>query len=156
MGHVSHLLSNPPKVMKKLLSALTCIAGLGLLSLWAAESESPKLTDYQMTKLKVVKVYHAKDGDAMFRAYAVKWKGQEVIASDDLALTHYKVGDTINVLVITSPTHNGEGKYGIVQFRTSPYYKDPQPNPQGGANGRQAVSSETNRTPAAPASRRSP
>jgi hypothetical protein len=141
--------------MKKPLSALTCIAGLGLLSLWAAESESPKLTDYQMTKLKVVRVYYAKDGDAIFRAYAVKWKGQEVIASDDLALTHYKVGDTINVLVITSPTHNGEGKYGIVQFRTSPYYKDPQPT-QGGANGRQPSTLETNRMSAAAASRRSP
>ena len=141
--------------MKKL-CALTCIAGLGLLSLWAAESESPKLTDYQIVRLKVVKAYYAKDGDAVFRAYAVKWKRQEVIASDDLALTHHKVGDIINVMVITSPTHNGEGKEGIVQFRTSPYHKDPQPNPQGGANGRQQSSSETNRTSAAAASRPSP
>ena len=142
--------------MKKPLYTLTCIAGLGLLSLWGAESESPKLTDYQITKLKVVKVYYAKDGDVIFRAYAVKWKGQEVIASDDLALTRCKVGDTINVMVITSPTHNGEGKEGIVQFRTCPYYKDQQPNPQGGANGRQQFGSETNRASAAAASRRSP
>jgi hypothetical protein len=142
--------------MKKSLCALTCIASLGLLSLRAAESESPRLTDYQITKLKVVKVYYAKDGDAVFRAYAVKWKGQEVIASDDLALTHYKVGDTINVMVITSPTHNGEGKHGIMQFRTSPYYKDPQPNPQGGANGRQPLRSETNGRSAVAAPRHSP
>jgi hypothetical protein len=140
--------------MKKPLYTLTCIAGLGLLSLWAAERESPKLTDYQITRLKVVKVYYAKDGDAIFRAYAVKWKGQEAIASDDLAVTRYKVGDTINVMVITSPTHNGEGKEGIVQFRTSPYYKDPQPNPQGGANGSQPFGSETNRASAAAGSRR--
>jgi hypothetical protein len=41
-------------------------------------------------------------------------------------------------------------------LRFQPFPLDPAPNQQGGANGRQPFSSETNRAPAAAASRRSP
>ncbi len=42
------------------------------------------------------------------------------------------------------------------QSAFQPFPADSAPNPQGGANGRQSSSSDTNRTPAAAASRRSP
>jgi hypothetical protein len=40
-------------------------------------------------------MYSAKDGEHKFVAYAVQWKQTEVIVSDHLANSAFKVGDTI-------------------------------------------------------------
>jgi hypothetical protein len=55
----------------------------------------------------------------------------------------------LQVLSFTDNPHAPKYKYKLMQTGSSP-------NPQGGANGRQPFSSETNRTSAAAASRRSP
>lgn len=46
----------------------------------------------------VLKVYSAKEGEHRFVAYVVKWKDAEVVVSDPLAQTDFKVGDTIKFL----------------------------------------------------------
>ena len=54
----------------------------------------------QRADLQVLKVFSARDGDAVFRAYTVSWKGQEIVVHDTLAKTDYQVGDTAHVLVM--------------------------------------------------------
>lgn len=68
----------------------------------------------------VIKVYAAQDGDARFRAYVIEWKGQEVIASDPLAKTDYKVGDTITVLAMNHPYPKGQEPHRLLAFSVMP------------------------------------
>jgi hypothetical protein len=53
---------------------------------------------YDVVQAAVLKVYMAKEGEHRFVAYVVKWKGSEVIVSDPLAKSDYKVGDQISFL----------------------------------------------------------
>lgn len=69
---------------------------------------------------RVVKVYAAQDGEARFRAYVVTWKGQEVIASDSLARTDFKVGETITVLAMNHPFPRGQDAHRLLGFTVVP------------------------------------
>lgn len=69
---------------------------------------------------KVVRVISAQDGTAIFRAYIVKWKGQEVVASDSLARTNYKEGETIAVLVMNHPFPQGKEPHRLLSFSVLP------------------------------------
>lgn len=72
---------------------------------------------------KVLKVFTAMDGEAIFRAYLVKWKEQEVIASDPLAKSDHKEGDTISVLAMNHPFPQGQAAHRLLAFtvvRTRP------------------------------------
>jgi hypothetical protein len=68
----------------------------------------------------VLKVFSAKDGEAIFRAYVVEWKGQEVVVSDTLAKTKYNVGDTVGVLVMNHPFPQGKEDYRLLHFAIVP------------------------------------
>lgn len=76
-------------------AAVVLVLSMGLF----AEEEAPKST-HERIRAEVLKVFSAKDGNANFRAYLIKWKDQEVIASDQLAKSNYQVGDTITVLAM--------------------------------------------------------
>lgn len=69
---------------------------------------------------KVVKVFAAKDGAALFRCYVVLWKGQEVIATDPLVKSDYKEGDAITVLALNSPYPQGREAYRLLNFTVVP------------------------------------
>lgn len=69
---------------------------------------------------KVVKVFAAKDGAALFRCYVVLWKGQEVIVADPLVKSDYKEGDTITVLALNSPYPQGREAYRLLNFTVVP------------------------------------
>jgi hypothetical protein len=71
-------------------------------------------------ELKVLKVFAAKDGEAVFRAYLVQWKGQEVIVSDSLARSSYKEGDTIPVLAMNHPFPQGAESHRLLTFTVGP------------------------------------
>ncbi len=75
---------------------------------------------HEAINTKVVQVFSAKDGDAIFRAYVVEYKGQQVIASDPLAKTNYKVGDTVRVLVMSHPYPQNREPYGLLAFSVTP------------------------------------
>jgi hypothetical protein len=65
----------------------------------------------------VIKVYSARDGDARFRAYAVKWKDQEIVMVDPLSNTLYKEGDTISVYVHRETNPAGQ----LLRFSMNPW-----------------------------------
>ena len=79
---------------------------------------SPKIFE-----AKVVKVFEAKDGTAIFRAYVVKWKNQEVIVSDPLAITDHKKGDTITVISMNLLYPGGLEPHRILGFSISPAWQ---------------------------------
>lgn len=72
-------------------------------------------------EVKVLKAFAAKDGEAIFRAYLVKWKDQEVIASDALARSNYKEGDTISVLVMNHPFPQNKEPHRLLAFTVVPF-----------------------------------
>ena len=50
----------------------------------------------------------------------VEWKGQEVVVTDTLAKTDYKVGDMIPVLVMNQPFPQGRESYRLLHFSVMP------------------------------------
>ena len=71
---------------------------------------------HERADLKILKVFAAKDGEAIFRAYLVEWKGQEVVAEDRLVKTNHQVGDTVSVLVMRAPFPQGKEPYDLLHF----------------------------------------
>lgn len=115
--------------MKNKYPAAIAVLAFGLaLTLFAAEKQAETTTaktDLEPTsnerfESEVLKVFSAKDGDARFRAYLVKWKGQEVIASDPLVKSDYQVGDTVTVLVINLPNPQGSAGPRLLSFHVPP------------------------------------
>jgi hypothetical protein len=56
----------------------------------------------EVGQAEILKVYSMDDGDAKFRAYGIKYKGNDVVVSETLGRTNYKVGESINFLVTRS------------------------------------------------------
>jgi hypothetical protein len=48
----------------------------------------------------VIKVYSVQEGKHKSRAYVVKWKGSEVIVSDSLGRSAFRVGEVIQVIAV--------------------------------------------------------
>lgn len=76
------------------------IAGLGVS---ATSAQTPRLpagvkSSFDTLEAPVLKVFSAEEGEHRFVAYLVKWKGFEVIVSDALARSNFKVGDTISFM----------------------------------------------------------
>lgn len=101
MPKVPHFTRMKNTYLALCLSAVT----LASVALFAADKPNAQpsnvtTSSHETITTEVLKVFTAKDGNAVFRAYLVKWKDQEVIASDPLASSNYKVGDKINVLAM--------------------------------------------------------
>lgn len=73
---------------------------------------------------KVLKAYVARDGNAVFRAYVVNWKGQEIVVSDMLARSNLKEGDPIKFVAQKHDSHR-DGQDAILTFWISPEVKIP-------------------------------
>ena len=82
----------------------------------AARPLPPQEEGWQRVQLKVLKVFSAHDGEAVFRAYLVNWKDQEVVVKDVLVKTDYQVGDTISVLVMKHKYPKGKPGPGLLSF----------------------------------------
>src|SRR5689334_5008694 len=85
---------------------------LSAVTVFAADSlvVAPGITSsYDVVQLPVLKIFTAKDGEHSFLAYLVKWKGAEVVVSDTLARSSYKVGDTLPVLVMKTSLDKKDG-----------------------------------------------
>ena len=74
----------------------------------------------ERAELRVLKVFSARDGDAVFRAYMVSWKGQEVVVRDTLVKTDYQVGDTARVLVMKHKYPKGGVGPDLLSFAIVP------------------------------------
>lgn len=69
-------------------------------------------------QLTILKIYAAEDAGATFRAYVVKWKGQEVIASGfPMKMPDKKVGDSLTVMIHRIELPN---QAPILQFMAMP------------------------------------
>ena len=101
---VGQLFNNNSMKTKILLLAMLVGLAAAIFSnrLRSAEA-APGQTRHERAEVKITKVLSAKDGVAVFRAYLVNWKGQEVVVQDPLAQTEYKVGDMAPVLVMWLP-----------------------------------------------------
>jgi hypothetical protein len=71
----------------------------------------------ERAEAKVQKVYTIKDGDYKFIAYGVKWHDADIIVSDTLAKSDFKVGDTIRFLVLKSRDEKSKpSSYSTIHF----------------------------------------
>ncbi len=83
----------------------------------ATPAESAAVSRWNEKKeFKILKVYAASDGIYQHRAYAIEWKGQEVIAADPLALTKKRSDDTILVLTQGDPYPQNKESFGLLNF----------------------------------------
>ncbi|HCE44944.1 MAG TPA: hypothetical protein DET40_15500 [Lentisphaeria bacterium] len=109
--------------MKKSIFIAAAMVAL-MLNLPAAENSQQKepaipagmTGGYETVQGKVLKVYSAKDNGAQFRAYAVKWKDQEIIVSDTLCTSNKKEGDTITFMAQRMEMPHGEQKLKLLHF----------------------------------------
>jgi len=104
------------------------IALLLAAPLWAANEHSPSNTPASVSstfvitqvEAKVLKAFVARDGNAVFKAYLVKWKDQEVVISDMMARSDLKEGDTIKFVVKTLPFHKHGANSDVLMFMIAP------------------------------------
>ena len=97
----------------------TLVCGLQLAAADANSTESERRPP-ERVELEVLKVFSAKDGEAIFRAYLVSWKGQEVIVSDSLARSDYRVGEKMPVLTMNHPFPQGKEPHRLLAFTVLP------------------------------------
>ena len=86
---------------------------------WSGASPLPP-QDHWREQLKVLRVFSAHDGEAVFREYLVNWKDQEVVVRDPLIKTNYQVGDTIPVLVMKNKFPDGQPGPDLLSFVVVP------------------------------------
>ena len=103
-----------------LIIALTSSAHFGRCE--AAEQNPPasERLPPERFQTKLLKVFAAKDGDAIFRAYLVKWKDQEVIVSDPLSRSNFTEGDIITVLAMNHPFPQAKESHRLLGFTIVP------------------------------------
>jgi len=106
--------------MTKKLLLLVAITIMVCTVAWSGARRLPPPEGWR-EKLKVLKVFSARDGDAIFREYLVNWKGQEVVVRDPLIQTNYQVGDTVTVLVIRNKYPQGQPGPDLLSFVVVPH-----------------------------------
>jgi len=80
----------------------------------------PPGTQAERAEAQILKVYSVDDQGAKFRAYVIKHKGSDVIVSDDLAKTDYKVGDKIDYVAMRI---NNSFQFKVFAFGVMPKKK---------------------------------
>jgi hypothetical protein len=88
---------------------------------WSGANPLIPQRGWERVDLKVQKVFSAHDGEAIFRAYLVSWKDQDVVVRDDLDKTDYHVGDTISVLVMKTKYPQGKPGPDLLVFMVASY-----------------------------------
>lgn len=119
---------NPPSeaTLEMLRTAMSVITGKQKHS----QADMEKLTAMTETvDAPVAKVYAARDGDACFQAYVVKWNGQEVVVDDPLVKTDYHEGDTITFLAMRLPSVSSESSSRMLRLIIQPSIEIHLPSP---------------------------
>jgi hypothetical protein len=103
--------------MKKII--LLVLSALASASFCMAQSSAYKTTATSSTEVfstKILKVYEAHSQEGVYIAYAVDWRGQEVIVTQSATKEPLKVGDEIEC-TMTSPLLSIEsGKKATLRF----------------------------------------
>ncbi len=107
--------------------ALTLFAAITSFNLIAEDAKpvgtnalTAKAPSHERINTKVLKVFSATHSNAVFKAYLISWKGQEVVVSDTLAMTEYEEGDVIPVLALTLPYPQGKQLPALLNFSIVP------------------------------------
>ena len=66
---------------------------------WARGATDRGRKDRRTVDLDVLEVFSVQKGEALFRAYRTKWKGQDIVVQDTLSIRGHKKGDIIKVSV---------------------------------------------------------
>ncbi len=104
-------------ILPMALAVFLFISQARLPGAFAADARQP---DYAVTSGKVIVVYEAKEGDAVFKAYGVSWKNHQVVVIDPLANTNYKDGDVIQFIAVTIPNPIIGAKTDTLSFLAVP------------------------------------
>lgn len=78
----------------------------------------------EYSDFKVIKSYHAQDGEYAFRAFVIGWESQEVVAMDAGSLIKARSDDTINVLISRGIPGTGQDR-GRIMFLARPEKRPP-------------------------------
>jgi len=100
---------------KKLLFVILITVALCTIS-WSIARPAQSRDAWTRENLKVLKVFSARDGDAMYREYLVNYKDQEVVVQDPLLKTNYQVGDVMPVLVMKHKYPQGKQGPDLLSF----------------------------------------
>lgn len=96
------------------MTAIVCASG------WTAPNSPMPNADSERARLPILKVFSAKDGEALYRSYLVKWKDQEAVVTDTMAKTTFKAGDTATVLVMKHKYPGGKPGPDLLSFALMP------------------------------------
>ena len=113
---------------KLLALALVAVLTQALAAQQATPPAPPGMkSQSEKVEAEILKVYALDDQGARFRAYVVKYKGTEVIVSDDLGTTQNKIGDKITFLAFRAQAPLGAEKVNLLQFKIMalPSFKKP-------------------------------
>jgi len=107
--------------MKTILLA-TAITAIMATTSWGQQRTPPAMPPgmkVEQAEAEILKVYSMEDQGAKFRAYVVKYKGNEVIVSDNMAITSKQVGDKIKFTVIRHEATAGTLKINTIKFEVA-------------------------------------
>ena len=110
------------KIFKVIISCGLLVLILACSHTATMKAQKPCTDDnwYKYVRLEVLKVFSAKDGNAIYKSYLVKWNDQEVVVNDSLSRTNFKVGDIITVVAMSHSFPNRKENYGLLSFEITP------------------------------------
>ena len=98
------------------MSLVTCAFGDNSKDLTEFELPEGMIGNFGTVRSEVLKVFSAEENGARFRAYQVKWKGQDIIVSDMYGTTDFQRGDTITFMFQNIEVPDGQTTLKMLQF----------------------------------------
>ncbi len=105
--------------MKKTLSTsiLACLIFASTIHAEDSKGYVPESTERsEIFKSRVLRVYHLIEGDLQYVAYAIDWRGHEVVVSATNVDEILKEGDEIRCQMRSAPLRHGDGKKAGISF----------------------------------------
>src|ERR1051326_3141412 len=98
------------------LSVIGAICIAALMQSCAPQNPPGVNSSYETCQAPVLKVYSVSDGGHKFVSYVVHWKEADVVVSDPLARSNYKVGDTIRFMAQKIQIEDPKGRVSSLSF----------------------------------------
>ncbi|MBT7300160.1 MAG: hypothetical protein HN849_11635, partial [Victivallales bacterium] len=98
------------------------MAGLGVPSVSAQALRAPTDVEssHEVAEATVLEVFSAKEGKHEFMAYLVRWKDSEVIVSDPLDRSRFRIGDEISFMVQKVTVGSRDHRANLLSFMLLP------------------------------------
>ena len=102
-----------------LATAISVLTASGICAQQRTPPTPPVGMKAEQVEAEVLKVYSMEDQGAKYRAYVVKYKGNEVIVSDNMATTNKQVGDKLKLTVFRHEASAGTLKINSLRFEVA-------------------------------------